>query len=65
VHAVSFDTQAYFKRQIEECCELARHAINADDQAFWKQVAGRWEEQLREAQHADHANNNTHTQSEF
>ena len=36
VHPVSFDKQAFFKQQIEECRELARHAINADDQAFWK-----------------------------
>ena len=37
---ISTDTgtirQAFFKQQIEECRELARHAINADDQAFWK-----------------------------
>jgi len=39
VHPVSFDKQAFFKQQIEGCRELARHAINADDQAFWKASA--------------------------
>jgi hypothetical protein len=44
VHPVSFDKQAFFKQQIEECRELARHAINADDQAFWKLSAIRDEQ---------------------
>jgi hypothetical protein len=40
----------FFKRQIEECRELARHAVDEKDQAFWQQAAARWEEQLREVQ---------------
>jgi hypothetical protein len=37
----------FFKRQIEECRELVRHAVDKEDRAFWQQVAARWEEQLR------------------
>jgi ferritin len=40
----------FFQRQIEECRELARHAVDEKDQAFWQQAAARWEEQLREVQ---------------
>jgi hypothetical protein len=39
--------EAFFKKQIEECRELERHAVNAEDRAFWAHAAGRWEEQLR------------------
>jgi len=37
----------FFKKQIEECRELARHAVDAEDRAFWQQAAARWEDQLR------------------
>jgi hypothetical protein len=37
-----------FQRQIEECRELARHAVNAADRAFWLQAAERWEGLLRQ-----------------
>jgi hypothetical protein len=37
----------FVKRQIEECRELARHAVDEEDRAFWQQAAARWEEQLR------------------
>ena len=40
----------FYKRQIEECRELARHAVDEKDHAFWQQAAARWEEQLREVQ---------------
>jgi CRISPR/Cas system Type II protein with McrA/HNH and RuvC-like nuclease domain len=36
------DKKVFFQRQIEECRELARHAVNAADQAFWLQAAERW-----------------------
>jgi hypothetical protein len=49
---VSFDWQEFFKQQIEECRELERHAINAEDRAFWRQAAGRWKQQLRQAEQA-------------
>ncbi len=42
----------FFKKQIEECRELAKHAVDEDDRAFWQQAAARWEEQLRVFQHA-------------
>jgi hypothetical protein len=50
---VSFDKEVFFKKQIEECRELERQAVNADDRAFWRQAVGRWEEQLRQAQEAE------------
>jgi hypothetical protein len=37
-----------FQRQIEECRELARQAVNAEDRAFWLQAAERWEGLLRQ-----------------
>jgi hypothetical protein len=40
----------FFKRQIEECQELARHSVDEKDRAFWQQAAARWEEQLRKVQ---------------
>jgi hypothetical protein len=48
--AVSFGWEDFFKKQIEECRELERQAVNGEDRAFWRQVVGRWEEQLRQAQ---------------
>jgi hypothetical protein len=45
-----FDWQEFFRRQIEECRELERHAVNAEDRAFWHQTTKRWEEQLRLAE---------------
>jgi hypothetical protein len=47
-----FDWQEFFKKQIKECRELQRQAINAQDRTFWRQAAERWEEQLRQAQQA-------------
>jgi hypothetical protein len=41
------DREIFFQKQVEECRELARHAVNEDDRAFWQQTAERWEEQLR------------------
>jgi hypothetical protein len=35
---------------MEECRELARHAVEEEDRAFWQQAAARWEEQLRAMQ---------------
>jgi hypothetical protein len=37
----------FFKKQIEECRELEKHAVDEEDRAFWQQAAARWEEQLR------------------
>jgi hypothetical protein len=42
--------EEFFKRQVEECCELERQAVIAEDRAFWRQAANRWQEQLRQAQ---------------
>jgi glyoxylase-like metal-dependent hydrolase (beta-lactamase superfamily II) len=40
-----------FKKQVEECRELERQApVAAEDRAFWRQAADRWQEQLRQAQ---------------
>jgi hypothetical protein len=42
---------SFFQRQIEECRELLRHAVNAEDRAFWQHAAERWEgmlEQMKE-----------------
>jgi hypothetical protein len=44
---VGFDWQEFFKKQIEECRELERQAVNADDRVFWQKTTQRWEEQLR------------------
>jgi hypothetical protein len=42
------DKSVFFQRQIEECQELARHAVNAQDRAFWLQAAERWEALLKQ-----------------
>ncbi len=44
-----FDTEAFFKKKVEECRELEIQAVTAEDRAFWRQAASRWEEQLRQA----------------
>jgi hypothetical protein len=48
--AVPFDKEEFFKKQIEECRELESQAVSAEDRSFWRQAAGRWEQQLRQAQ---------------
>ena len=48
-----FDKKAFFQKQIEECGALERQALSAKDRAFWQQAAGRWKEQLRQAQEAE------------
>ena len=40
--------EPFLKRQIEECRELERHAVNNEDRAFWQQAADRWEGLLRQ-----------------
>jgi hypothetical protein len=47
---VSFDKQEFFKKQIQECRELERQAVDPGNRAFWRQAAARWEEQLRQAE---------------
>jgi hypothetical protein len=42
------DKNVFFQRQIEECRELLRHAVNAEDQAFWLHAAERWEGLLKQ-----------------
>jgi hypothetical protein len=42
------DKEVFFSRQIEECQELARHSVNAEDRAFWLQAAERWEVLLKQ-----------------
>jgi hypothetical protein len=49
------DKEEFFKKQIEECRELERLALSAKDRAFWQQAAGRWKEQLRQAQETSNA----------
>jgi hypothetical protein len=49
---VPFDKEAFFQKQIEECRTLERQALSTKDRVFWQQAAGRWEEQLRQAQEA-------------
>jgi hypothetical protein len=49
---VPLDKEEFFKKQIEECRKLERQALSAKDRAFWQQAAGRWKEQLRQAQEA-------------
>jgi hypothetical protein len=46
--AAMLGREKFFQQQIEECRELAGHAVNEDDRKFWQQTAGRWEEQLRQ-----------------
>jgi hypothetical protein len=47
---VPFDKEALFQKQIEECRALEGEALSTKDRAFWQQAAGRWEQQLRQAQ---------------
>jgi hypothetical protein len=54
LQAVPFDKGQFFKKQVEDCRELERQAVNAQDRAFWRQAADRWEEQLRQAQAQTH-----------
>ena len=42
--------EEFFKRQVEECRELERQAVTAEDRAFWRQAIDRWQEQLRQTQ---------------
>ena len=42
------DKKVFLQRQIEECRELLRHAVNAEDRAFWQHVAERWEGLLKQ-----------------
>jgi hypothetical protein len=51
---VSFDLKEFFKKQAEECRELERQAVDPEDQAFWRQAAERWQEQLSQAQIQTH-----------
>ena len=46
------DREEFFKKQTEECRDLARNAVNGDDREFWEQAAKRWNEQLRAAKRA-------------
>ena len=45
-----FDKEAVFQKQIEECRPLEEQTLSTKDRVFWQQAAGRWEEQLRQAQ---------------
>ena len=45
-----FDKEAVFQKQIEECRALEKQALSTKDRVFWQQAAGRWEQQLRQAQ---------------
>jgi hypothetical protein len=47
-YTVMLDKKVFFQRQIEECRELLRHAVNDEDRAFWQQAAERWEGTLRQ-----------------
>jgi len=47
------DREEFFKKQTEECRDLARNAVNGDDREFWEQAAKRWNEQLRAAKRAN------------
>jgi hypothetical protein len=47
------DREEFFKKQTEECRDLARNAVNGDDREFWGQAAKRWNEQLRAAKRAN------------
>ena len=42
------DKKVFFQRQVDECRELARHAVNSQDRAFWLHIAERWEGQLKQ-----------------
>jgi hypothetical protein len=51
----------FFKRQIEECRELARHAVDEVDRVFWQEATKRWEAQLQELQKTTHPKTRTIT----
>ncbi len=40
------DKKVFFQRQVEECRELARHAVNDEDRTFWLDAAECWETQI-------------------
>ena len=46
------DKKVFFQRQIEECRELLRHAVNDEDRAFWEQAAELWEGLLKQIKEA-------------
>ena len=41
-------TEDFFRAQIEECLAMAKWSLNKEDREFWKQLAQRWEERLRQ-----------------
>jgi hypothetical protein len=41
------DKKVFFQQQVDECRELARHAVNDEDRAFWLRTAERWEAQTK------------------
>jgi len=47
-YTAMLDKSVFLQRQIEECRELLRHAVNDEDRAFWQEAAARWESQLRQ-----------------
>jgi uncharacterized membrane protein YccC len=43
-------TDDFFRNKMEECLELAKHAANEEDRAFWQRLAESWQERLRQLQ---------------
>jgi PIN domain nuclease of toxin-antitoxin system len=42
------DKKLFFQRQVEECRQLARHAVNDEDRTFWLHAAECWETQVNQ-----------------
>ena len=41
------DRKQLFRKQTEECQQLARNAVNKEDRAFWEKAAKHWQQQFR------------------
>jgi|SRR5690348_9595402 hypothetical protein len=41
------DKKQLFRKQTEECQQLARNALNEEDRAFWEKAAKHWKQKLR------------------
>jgi hypothetical protein len=36
------DKKEFFRKQTEECQQLARNAVNEEDRVFWEKAAKHW-----------------------
>jgi hypothetical protein len=41
------DKKEFFRKQTEECQQLARNAVSEEDHVFWEKAAKHWKKNLR------------------